>query len=256
MEHSPLKKVPAELRLEIFKLALRKEGPIHINLRHGTPRANPQNDRYRLALSVTCKAIRGESFPAYFEANAFSVKPWTPRAYRFGQPMYDEFEEAAWKKDLMRWLRYVPKVGKTGLREIEVDLGPWHSGSLVYRIGIYRSFEYLSPMRICETGLDQLTEYCTANDMTLHVNLRVDRDSHVRVDLRLPILDKERSLTIAHSEFQRAVEGTVPVGTRRRGYIDMPIVMRPELVATFDRGREDVCAMLKAVRMGGRDGRD
>lgn len=230
-----------------------QHGYVHIELRR-PPANRPQRRQYYLALTLTCKAIRQESFPAYFEANAFSFKPWVMQRYQDGHPVWVKGEAKGWSKHFLRWLTYVPKLGRTGMSGIDINLGSWQSSFLLHAHAYVHNpgasgFEYLTVQRMCESGLARLAEKCLANDMTLHVNIRVDCGVHVRVQLRLPILDKASSLAIVHAEFQRAVQGTVPVGTMRGAVIDMPIALMPGTLAEFESSKENVCQMLEAMQM-------
>lgn len=72
MDASPLNKLPAELRNNIYELALHNPGGIDIDVMFANKIITAQASQQLLALTETCKQIRQESLPLFYATNTFS----------------------------------------------------------------------------------------------------------------------------------------------------------------------------------------
>ena len=79
MDHSPFSKLPAELRNNIYELAIREPGAVAISVENGyigkrAFQARPVGyGARRLALTMTCQEIRNETTAMYYNINSFSI---------------------------------------------------------------------------------------------------------------------------------------------------------------------------------------
>lgn len=67
MEHSILGKLPPELRVMVYELALTNPNPVVMGFRRRVERSKSN----MLALTATCKLIRAESLPIFYQKNEF-----------------------------------------------------------------------------------------------------------------------------------------------------------------------------------------
>jgi len=97
MDNSPLKKLPLELRLEIYEMVFYAEDGVKVTLnkpvheKERLPMENYASQPHFLALRSTCKEIAQETNDVVFKVNDF----WT-----FVQPNDDS---TAWGKRLRQW---------------------------------------------------------------------------------------------------------------------------------------------------------
>ncbi|KAK4554393.1 hypothetical protein LTR86_008601 [Recurvomyces mirabilis] len=72
MENSPLSRLPAELRSQIYELALTVAQPIEIKLQHDTKTVKAAG--VPLALTSTCRSIRKETLKLFYSINKFVLR--------------------------------------------------------------------------------------------------------------------------------------------------------------------------------------
>ena len=140
MNTSPLGRLPAELRNEIYRLILQPSDGIDIFLHGPTaelgPLPTPNED---FALAQTCEQIGTESnYILYTEAtfrfrtSALSCVNMQHAIQEKSQTCFVENYQSAWNKSFISWNNYVKQ--KTGLspRKVVIHLGTWdYSTSVV-----------------------------------------------------------------------------------------------------------------------------
>ncbi|KAK5115831.1 hypothetical protein LTR85_009425 [Meristemomyces frigidus] len=74
MDHSPLSRLPAELRNRIYELALHQDTPVRARFANQRPRLQFKYTDNALALVRSCKQIRAESAGLFCSANSFRIE--------------------------------------------------------------------------------------------------------------------------------------------------------------------------------------
>jgi hypothetical protein len=121
MDNSPLKKLPLELRLEIYEMVFYAEDGVKVTLnkpvheKKHLPLENYASRPHFLALRSTCKEIAQETNDVVFKVNDF----WT-----FVQPNDDS---TTWGKRLRQWCLHAGEECLQRAQDIEFDIGQWDS---------------------------------------------------------------------------------------------------------------------------------
>lgn len=131
MDASPFKRLPAELRLQVYELVLTHYSDIHLLDRGGKiicANALHDNDPLRfLALTRTCKAVRSESLSVFYDCNTFfwnstpdtsAVKGALVKKYSSGVS-----ETRVFKK----WLKAIGENNAKAIKRLTFDMGFWSS---------------------------------------------------------------------------------------------------------------------------------
>ncbi|KAK5746004.1 hypothetical protein LTR17_001134 [Elasticomyces elasticus] len=128
MDASPLQRLPAELRVEIYELVLVQEAPIFVA--NKKERGRPIQYRSRLsqdtlAITMTCKAMHRESAQLVFSCNVFSITGPQVNRYCYGlpDPARDKHFPARNNHALTDFVAAVGSVNAAVVGGIEVMLG-------------------------------------------------------------------------------------------------------------------------------------
>ncbi|KAI7469916.1 hypothetical protein KC351_g12931 [Hortaea werneckii] len=169
MDNSPLSKLSAEIRNEIYELVLCPPGGIQIGLVDGTVEAvkmvNPPLEQKICSLLATCREIRGECRPMLHGANFFQVNELSLPGETF------RWKEA---KDV-RVQRYSECVKKLQgalplIRKAQIDMGTWRSTSGQSQ----RSNECRSLAECCHALCDTIRTKSTTMTADLKGQLSID----------------------------------------------------------------------------------
>lgn len=121
MDKSPLNKLPAELRLDIYEKVLAFEGPLRVTLnsiypweRTLNPTSSPQKGL--LAIKRTCRKIAREAYPVVFRVNT----SWT-----FARPedIYHPMAWLEWGSRVKEWTRQFDKIALDRVHSLQIDVG-------------------------------------------------------------------------------------------------------------------------------------
>ena len=126
MERSPLARLPAELRNDIYELVLQAPNTIEVVFTEfGTVRAR----NARLALTATCYAIRSETLTLYYSLNHFVLQTGYLSTVR-----YSDWQAASEKRanKVLAWIRDVGLHNIVLAKDITVNLGcAYHAGDVL-----------------------------------------------------------------------------------------------------------------------------
>ncbi|KAK5683920.1 hypothetical protein LTS10_003783 [Elasticomyces elasticus] len=128
MDASPLQRLPAELRVEIYELVLVQKAPIFVANKKERGRQiqyRSRLSRHALAITVTCKAIHRESAQLVFSCNSFSITGPQVSRYSYGEPdpAKDKHFPAKNKHALADFVTAVGSASAAMVGGIEVMLG-------------------------------------------------------------------------------------------------------------------------------------
>lgn len=112
MEASPLGRLPAELRNEIYWLVLEAQDPIQI---YCVNKDFFQARRVPLAITATCRAIRSESLGIFYASNTFEL-----------HPELRADPEAVEVVDLCAWVRAIGIKNFKLAKSVTIDVGEVH----------------------------------------------------------------------------------------------------------------------------------
>ena len=122
MEESPLYKLPGELRNRIYELALLQSGGITVFVSALRPHLfKPTETSNILALTETCKDVRHESSPIFYEINTFTLI-----SKYLGEQYSGDIRtarNAQWKTGLCIWLNHVGERNVDALSHVDIDIG-------------------------------------------------------------------------------------------------------------------------------------
>lgn len=127
MDKSPLNKLSAELRNQIYEFALQKFDPIEIEIIAAAPHSrrssvhSNQDTRACMALTKTCKQIHKESTGIFYSVNTFRVLANMLAGERWDRVKHviEDEEGTRWRK----WFKIIGERRFTLLSDVEVDLG-------------------------------------------------------------------------------------------------------------------------------------
>ena len=112
MENSPPQKLPSELRMTIYELILIEPARIRITGRRGDPQV------WRMpGLLQTCRQLRTEASPTYFQSNTFEVFPLSYSK----RDRYDELILITIWDMISEWLQGLENLHRPMLRSICMD---------------------------------------------------------------------------------------------------------------------------------------
>jgi hypothetical protein len=121
LDNSPLKKLPLELRLDIYERVFYAEEAVKVTLNKPVPeKKRPTMDKYAslthfLALRATCKEVAQETANIVLKVND---------SWAFVQPNDDS---TAWGKRLRQWCNNAGEACIQRARNIQLDIGQWDS---------------------------------------------------------------------------------------------------------------------------------
>ena len=122
MEASPLIELPGEIRNRIYELALFQSGGITVFVSASRPHLfKPTETSDILALTKTCKDIRYESSPIFYETNKFSLI-----SKYLGEQYSGDIRHARntqWETGLCLWLNHLGERNINALSHVEIDIG-------------------------------------------------------------------------------------------------------------------------------------
>ena len=122
MEASPLITLPGEIRNRIYELALFQSGAITVYVSTLRPHLFKSTETNNiLALTETCKAVRHESSPIFYEANRFVLI-----SKYLGEQYSGDIRHARntqWETGLCVWLGHLGKRNFDALSHVEIDIG-------------------------------------------------------------------------------------------------------------------------------------
>ncbi|KAK4900094.1 hypothetical protein LTR27_002857 [Elasticomyces elasticus] len=124
MDASPLQRLPAELRVEIYELVLVQKAPIFVANKKERGREIQYRSRlsqHALAITITCKAIHRESAQLVFSCNSFSITG--PQVTRYSYSAKDKHSPAKNKYALTDFVTAVGSTEAAVVGGIEVMLG-------------------------------------------------------------------------------------------------------------------------------------
>ena len=121
MDSSLLGKLPRELRDGVYVLVLHAPNDIHIYDEDGQPSLGDALRIHKpLALTTTCKQIRGESLPLFYAVNRLCLDVWPE--HLITQDCDTRCERYNFKA-FRHWITQITPIGITCLRRINIDLG-------------------------------------------------------------------------------------------------------------------------------------
>ncbi|KAK3644787.1 hypothetical protein LTR56_009452 [Elasticomyces elasticus] len=128
MDASPLQRLPAELRVEIYELVLVQKAPIFVANKKERGRHIQYRSRlpqHALAITITCKAMHREVAQMVFSCNKFSITGPQVSRYSYGEPdpAKDKHFPAKNKHALTDFVTAVGSASATMVGGIEVMLG-------------------------------------------------------------------------------------------------------------------------------------
>lgn len=110
--HSPLFKLPAELRNAIWELVVAEDQPLHVEppLTYRLDRADV-GTVLQPPLTKTCRAIRTEALPIFYSANKFCIG-------------IGAIETERWAR---RWLEAIGAASREALCHVYIDVGGYYA---------------------------------------------------------------------------------------------------------------------------------
>jgi hypothetical protein len=135
MDASPLSKLPAEIRNEIYELAVIESDGIVIDLWAGIPQviaAVPSDgNKYRVGgagLMMACKEARADSTPTFYGANIFVVRTNLLEAGDDDDDDEPALPQLGYKVVAYMLRGWLHELGQHSslLRNVEIDLGTWY----------------------------------------------------------------------------------------------------------------------------------
>ena len=122
MDLSPLQRLPGELRNRIYEFALFQSDDVTINISKGIPQLHGDtNVKHTLALTTTCKQLRYEASPIFYEVNKFTLL-----SKQVGEPYSGDIRDdhnIQWQKGLRTWLDQIREQNRAALHHVEIDIG-------------------------------------------------------------------------------------------------------------------------------------
>ena len=122
MEKSPLNKLPAELRNQIYELALFQSTGITVFVSGLRPHLfKPTETKNILSLTETCKKLRHESSPIFYQINKFIlISKYLGERYSGD---INTARNTQWERGLCEWLRQLGDRNVNALSHVEIDIG-------------------------------------------------------------------------------------------------------------------------------------
>ena len=122
MDTSPLQKLPGELRNRIHELILCHTDTITVSISTGVPKlVSDPTTQQMLALTTTCRQLRREASPIFYEINKFTFVAKQVGEQYVGSIRDDK--NTQWQVGLRRWLDQIGERNCAHLRRVEVDVG-------------------------------------------------------------------------------------------------------------------------------------
>ena len=139
MDQSTLRKLPAELRNQIYELALQQSHGVTVELtcqRNEMLRSRSEYEnawtrrpllQNSLSLTMTCKAIREESLGLFYSTNNFTLQlnllNHDTAAALFEIADADHMADIMWRGSLRRWLASIGEKNHSCLRFVKLIIG-------------------------------------------------------------------------------------------------------------------------------------
>ena len=122
MDTSLLIQLPGEIRNRIYELVLYHSDKITIRIMTGTPEvantyAYNEPIKHFLGLLSTCKQIRYEASPVFYEMNTFAL------VSHYDGELQKHHNTERWRNGLRVWLNQIGERNRSYLSRVEIDVG-------------------------------------------------------------------------------------------------------------------------------------
>lgn len=176
MDNSPLSKLSAEIRNEIYELVLCPPGGIQIGLVDGTVAAvklvDPPLEQKICSLLATCREIREECRPMLYGANFFQVNELSLPGENFRREWGEDVRVQRYSECMKKLQGVLPLI-----RKAQIDMGTWRWSSNE----VERSVECRSLAECCHALCDTIPKRPTEGTTDLQGLLKIDANNSNKV---------------------------------------------------------------------------
>ena len=190
MESSPLGRLPAEIRNDIYELVLQQYLTVLLfaNTDEDIAAKSTVNVRPLVALTETCKAVRSESLQIFYSINDFHFA----LGNLCGVPVGVKVTKAA---EFSQWLAKLSTHKLESLRQVELNIG-------LFVPSAYNIWHFIRPFaRFFKTRDIRVFISLSAAWVAQDSTTRTLSDCHVH--LRIPVSDREGALRVVHERMQQ-----------------------------------------------------